>query len=944
MKTLFKSMLLAVMATVMTPIGIVAQEANPMLQPLPVDQGVRIGHLPNGLTYYIRHNENPKGLADFYIAQKVGSILEEDSQRGLAHFLEHMCFNGTTNFPDNQLRDWLESIGVKFGADLNAYTSIDETVYNISNVPVARESVVDSCLLILHDWANDLTLDPKEIDKERGVIHEEWRRTMQGTMRIYEKILPDLFPTSRYGSRLPIGIMEVVDNFPPQDLRDYYETWYRPDQQAVVVVGDIDVDVVENKIKEMFSSIEMPADAKPRLYEQVPVHKGYLFGIGSDPEQKQLTAQLTIMQDVFPDSLKNTPSYYIDSYAKSMISGMLNSRLGEISSKPDAPFAAAGFGFDNYIIAKTRDGVTLSVSAKEKDIIEPLKAVYREVLRASRGGFSQSEYDRMRQNYLSHFERIYANRDTRQNETFVKEYVGNFKDAEPIPGLEVEWNLAQEIANLVTLPMLNSLMAQVIVPDGRAVVVMAPEKEGYVLPTPEAITKALEEVDAETIEAFVDSVKSEPLIAKAPVAGKIVKTIENDKWGTTEWVLSNGARVIVKPTKYKESEILFRAQALNGFADYPAEYAPTILNLGAMLSNYGLGSYNSRDLGKYLAGKMASLGISINSYTRGLSGNATPKDLPTLMELIYAAFTDLTFDPDQFLAYQKAMSTQLANQATNPQFLFNKGVMETLYASPFNRAMDIETLNAASLDLGLNIAHDALSNAADFTFFFVGNVDLETLRPLVETYIASLPGNEATARREVKKFDPALFVTPGTSETSLTAPMTTPQTLVTILETGDLPFTPSSSQIASIAGQILTARLIKTVREDMGAVYSIGASGGASRMGLTPFTIGSSFPMKPEMKREVLDFISSQFKAMESDVTAEELNPIKEYMVKSMTEAYEHNNPWLGAIMGYEINGVDTFNGAIDTINAITTEDVMNFMKALNAQGNYRVITCDPEQ
>ncbi|MDE6378742.1 MAG: insulinase family protein, partial [Duncaniella sp.] len=327
------------MTAVMAPVGIMAQESNPLLQPLPVDKDVRIGKLPNGLTYYIRHNENPKGLADFYIAQKVGSILEEDSQRGLAHFLEHMCFNGTTNFPDNQLRDWLESIGVKFGADLNAYTSIDETVYNISNVPVARESVVDSCLLILHDWANDLTLDPVEIDKERGVIHEEWRRSMQGSMRIYEKILPDLFPTSRYGSRLPIGIMEVVDNFPPKDLRDYYEAWYRPDQQAVVVVGDINVDLIENKIKEMFSSIEMPADAKPRLYEQVPLHKGYLFGIGSDPEQKQLTAQLTIMQDVFPDSLKNTPAYYVDAYIKMMISSMLNSRLGEISSKPDAPFA-----------------------------------------------------------------------------------------------------------------------------------------------------------------------------------------------------------------------------------------------------------------------------------------------------------------------------------------------------------------------------------------------------------------------------------------------------------------------------------------------------------------------------------------------------------------------------------------------------------------------------
>ena len=321
MKHLLKTALIALTVLLAAGQSAMAQGGNnPMTQPLPVDKDVRIGKLPNGLTYYIRHNEYPKGQADFYIAQKVGSALEEENQRGLAHFLEHMCFNGTTNFPDNQLREWLESIGVKFGANLNAYTAVDQTVYNISNVPIARESVQDSCLLILHDWANDLTLDPKEIDKERGVIHEEWRRAMQGQMRIFERILPDLFPTTKYGRRLPIGIMDVVDHFEPQALRDYYETWYRPDQQAVIVVGDIDVDRIEGKIKEMFTSIEMPADAKPRTYEPVPDHKGTLYGIGSDPEQKHLMGQLMILHDIFPLELRNTPAYFANSYILGMIS------------------------------------------------------------------------------------------------------------------------------------------------------------------------------------------------------------------------------------------------------------------------------------------------------------------------------------------------------------------------------------------------------------------------------------------------------------------------------------------------------------------------------------------------------------------------------------------------------------------------------------------------
>ena len=521
-------------------------QANPLTQPLPVDKDVRIGKLPNGLTYYIRHNEYPKGQADFYIAQKVGSALEEENQRGLAHFLEHMCFNGTTNFPDNTLREWLESVGVKFGQNLNAYTAVDQTVYNISNVPVARESVQDSCLLILHDWANDLTLDPTEIDKERGVIHEEWRRSMQGQMRIFERILPDLFPTTKYGRRLPIGIMEVVDNFEPQALRDYYETWYRPDQQAILVVGDIDVDRIEGKIKEMFSSIEMPDNAKPRTYEPVPDHKGTLYGIGSDPEQKSLIGQLMILRDVFPTELKNTPAYYVNSYTLGMISGMLNDRLADIASKPDAPFAGASFGFGNYIITKTKDMASITAASKDNDIIAPLQAAYREVLRAARNGFTQGEYDRMRDNYLSSFERAYNNRATRENDSFVNEYVDNFVDSEPIAGIETEWELMQQIAASLPLEHINRVMARLITQDNRAIMVLAPEKEGLTLPTPAQLESALAEVDAETIEAFVDNVKTEPLIRTAPTPGKIVSSTENPTWGTTEWTLSNGAKVIFK--------------------------------------------------------------------------------------------------------------------------------------------------------------------------------------------------------------------------------------------------------------------------------------------------------------------------------------------------------------------------------------------------------------
>ncbi len=936
---------LVLLACVLFPGIVRAQGQNPMLQPLPVDTAVRIGKLPNGLTYYIRHNEYPKGQADFYIAQNVGSILEEDNQRGLAHFLEHMCFNGTTNFPDNQLREWLESIGVKFGANLNAYTGVDETVYNINNVPVARESVQDSCLLILHDWANDLTLDPKEIDKERGVIHEEWRRSMQGQMRIIEKLLPIVYPTSKYGHRLPIGTMEVVDNFAPQALRDYYEKWYRPDQQAVVVVGDIDVDRIEGKIKEMFSSIEMPENAAERKYEPVPDHKGTIYAIGSDPEQKTFIGQLMFISDPLPKEMKNTPMYYAQSYIEGMIGAMINNRLSEISSKPDAPFAGAGVNFGGFFLSsKVKDALTASAVAKGNDIIEPLKAVYREVLRAQRGGFTQSEYERARNEYISSIERVYNNRNTRENGTFVSEYVGNFKDGDPIPGIEAEWPLIQQIAMSIPVQVINQTMSQAITLDNRVLMVLCPEAEGMTNPTEQQLADALASVDAESIEAFVDEVKSEPLIPSDPVAGTVTSTVNNEKWGTTEWTLSNGAKVIIKSTKFKEDEILFTAYANGGYADYSADYDNSLMFLPVAMQAYGLGSYTNTDLSKYTAGKQASLYISFSNYSRSMGGSATPKDLPTLMEMVYMGFKDIEFTEDEFAALQKAYSGILANQEKSPEYIFQKSLLSTLYDSPRNQAINSSIIEKASRNQILEVAHAMTANAADWTFIFVGNVDPATLRPMVEKYIASLPGDEKTAVKEVKSYNPAFFMKGGDKTDTFSTPMSTPQTHVAIIEKGDMEFTPKNSLLASIAGQILTNRLIKTVREDMGAVYSISASGQLDRTGLSPASLMTSFPMKPEMKDEVLPFIKGEFKAMETNVTPDELNPIKEYMVKVFTENREKNPAWRSAILGTLANGVDTFNGNVDTVNSITVQDVMDFMKALNAQNNYRVVILDPEK
>lgn len=908
--------------------------------PLPVDPAVRIGQLPNGLTYYIRHNETPKGQADFYIAQKVGSALEEDNQRGLAHFLEHMCFNGTENFPGNSLINWLETVGVKFGYNLNAYTSIDETVYNISNVPTARESVQDSCLLILHDWADALLLDTEEINKERGVIHEEWRRTNVGQQRILEKILPTMYPGSKYGYRLPIGTMEVVDNFDPQALRDYYEAWYRPDQQGIIVVGDIDVDRIENKIKEMFSSIKMPDNAKERVYIPVDDNQGTIYAIGTDKEQTHVIAELMFKTDAFPDSLKGDVSYLAYAYITDMMGTMLNNRYGEMMSDPATPFAQATAFYGNYLIAKTKDAFTIAAVAKDNDIRPAFESAYRELLRAQRGGFTHTEYDRARSEYLSRLEKAYNDRNNRQTEAYVHEYVRNFIDNEPIPGIETEYQLMNMVANQIPVEAINQAFAQLVTNDNRVFLAMMPDAEGVHVPTEAEIVDVMAKVEAENIEPFVDEVKSEPLIENLPSPGKILSEKTLEQWGATELTLSNGVKVIVKSTKFKDDEILFDAIAMGGTSTLPDELSNELILMDYALSTRGLGSYTSKDLDKYLAGKQVSVGLSLQDYIREVEGSSTVKDLPTMMELIYMTFTNLTIDNAEYEALQKMLNGALANQEKNPQFIFQRDLLKALYSTPRRRALDTGIVNAANRDKIVEIARNSTANAADYTFVFVGNIDMETFKPLVEQYIATLPADAATAARNFT-LNHALDMATGSKTDHFTTPMETPQTYVAIIASAQMPYTSKQQKVASIAGQIMSKRLLDTVREDMGAVYSIGAACSLGRISEPNAMMQSSFPMKPEMKQQVLDFIANEFKLMESNVTTEEVAKAVEFMVKEAKENQELNSPWLSAITNTMINNVDTFNGAVDVLNSITVDDIQNFMKTLNASGNYRVVVMD---
>lgn len=939
MKKLFKRGLLAISALF---VAAVANAQMPQLPPVPVDSAVVYGKLDNGLTYYIRHNNTPKGQVDFYIAQKVGSILEEDNQRGLAHFLEHMCFNGSENFPGNSIINWLESVGVKFGYNLNAYTDVDETVYRINNVPAVRPGVVDSCLLVLHDWACALTLDPDEIDSERKVIHEEWRQAMVGEMRAIEKLLPVIYPDNRYGERLPIGTMEVVDNFPHQALVDYYHTWYRPDQQGIVVVGDIDPTVIENKIKDIFGPIKMPENPKEREYYPVDDTPGTIFAIGSDPEARSASFDLMFkVEPLLPREYRNTSAYFPVQYMKSVVTSMLQSRLSELAKNPACDFAQPRVDFGRFFVAVTKEALSVEGTSKDDDIVPAIQSVYREILRAVQGGFTVGEYERARAEFLSNIERLYENRNNTESSTYGQEYVRSFIDNDPIPGIEAEYEIYKQIVPMIPLEQINMLLPQIVNEDNRVLLVLLPENGKTIIPTEEQLENALSDVDNEEIEPYKDQMKEEPLIPSLPAPGKIVSTTELPQWDATEWTLSNGVKVIVKPTKFKDNEIIVNAYAKGGLSVLGEDTPATVKFLPYAMMQHGLGDYTSIDVQKYLQGKQVSANLQFDDYYRAFAGKTTVKDLPTLMELVYMNFADFEITPDEFTATQNMLTGALKNQESTPNYIFGKKLADVLYKSANKKLISSADIAAADREETLRIVHSMLGDASDFTFIFTGNIDTDVLRPLVEQYIATLPSGGSEIDKVVYKseIEPAL----GSATDQFTTKMETPQTFVYISVMGSMPYDHKNKVLSSVAGQILSNRLLKKVREEMGAVYSIGMQGDMDRLGNVNTTLQTGFPMKPELKEETLEVIREIITSMADNVNEDELNPIKEYMAKNAVSDLEDNDVWAGTIGGWTLNGVDTFNGRADLINSLTTKDVKDFMRELIKQNNYRVVVLDPE-
>lgn len=929
MKKLFKHIYLLVIFATST-IMLQAQQ----MPSIPIDSKVKIGKLENGLTYYIRENKLPENRANFYIVQKVGSILEEDNQRGLAHFLEHMAFNGSENFPAGEsgksIISYLETIGVKFGANLNAMTGMDETIYNINDVPVTTPGAIENCLLILHDWSNALLLREKEIDKERKVIHEEWRTGQDAQMRVIEKIAPSIFKGSKYAHRLPIGTMEVVDNFEPQVLRNYYHKWYRPDLQGIIVVGDINADEIEQQIKAVFSSVVMPENASERIYEQIPDNDDPIIAVATDKELPMNNIMIAYKRNQVPNEGKTTMDYLVYNYATQMIEQMLKERLDEMMQKPDAPFAFALAMNSTYFGVGTKDALQVIGVAKPEAAEATVATLMREVKRARDFGFTEGEFERAKANYLSNLEKLYNEREKQQNAFYVNQYVQHFLKNEPIPSIEDNYNTLNQLVPHIPVAAINQMMQQFITDNNRVVVLMGVEKEKDTYPSEAKILEIIKTTDNEQLAAYEDNTVTEPLLAELPAKGSITKEEADAAKGTTVWTLSNGAKVIVKTTDFKQDEILMNGFALGGSLAIDDKHVAEIKLMDDMASVGGLGNFSATDLRKNLSGKNAQVTFGVSQFNERISGKSNVKDMETLMQLVYLNFTDVRKDEEAYQSLAARLKGVLPTLAANPEFVFNDSLMNAMYLNnPRFSIPTIREIDAVNYDKLLELYASRFANAGNFTFTFVGNVSPEQLKPLVEQYIASLPGKRTDVKvREIP-------VRKGVYNNHFTFPLETPKATTAIVYTGDMAYNAENIFLLDVLQQLFQMEFIDKVREEQGGTYGVRVHSEAEKLPKEGFTLQFQFDTDPARRVELVEVMNNVVADLQQNgPNATMLGKVKEYMLKQHTDnlkenAYALNNTWQ-----YYVHGVDLAKDYMKRVNELSAPVVQKFTKQLFGQNN----------
>lgn len=889
---------------------------------IPASDKVLTGKLSNGLTYYVRHNEEPKERASFYIIQNVGAILENDDQNGLAHFLEHMAFQGTDNFPGKGIIQTLERHGVSFGGNLNAYTAKNETVYNISSVPTTDVSLVDTCLLILHDWSHYLTLDDEEIDGERGVISEEWRTRRNPSFRMGLQINPIIYKDSQYAKRDVIGDLNVINNFEYQTLRDFYHDWYRTDLQAIAVVGDIDAEATVAKIKEMFEPIPAVENPKERIEYGIPEHDEMYYALGTDKEASSTNIQILTILPNKPEN-KNTFGYLREGLLASFFNSMVSNRLSEIMQQSNPPYLGGAIGYGGLV--RNYSSYSCSTTAKPGEETEALKTILTENERIKRYGFSDSELERVKANLLSAMESSYKQRDKFRNESFVSDIKDNFLLGEPIVEYEVYYDYITKTIPKITVKEIMEYAKPWFTKKNQVAVVTGPDDVQHL--TEDEIRGIISVVEGDdSILPFEDEFIGQDLVNEDELKGsKIKEVVPVELFDAEEWILENGVKVVYKKADYEKDNVSLYAHSDGGTSLYGVKDLSNAENAAVFTNAYGVGEFNAIKLKKALAGKMASCGTSIGTNNEVVTGSATPQDLETMFQLLYLRFTSPRMDEEKF---ESILNQNLANVdkiCKNPNKIIQDSIdFITSNYSPRTQPLSRKYLESLKMEKMYEIYKERFGNAADFTFFIVGNVDAKDLKPLVEKYLGSLP----TSENRENWVDNNVRSPKGIVKKVIPIKMETPKALVVTSFRHEMPYNLHDMYCNNVLRGILDVRYTENIREKEGGTYGVSVNSEASKEPVPIYTMTMTFNCDPDKADHLKSLIYAEIEKVKKEgVTQDEINNITKNLLKDFEQSKPHNSYWLSVITTYYIYDINNNDPAqfVDILKNMTPEDIKDF-------------------
>ena len=919
--------------------------AQPMVEQLPLDPAVRIGKLDNGMTYYIRHNEKPKGQASFYIYHDVGAVQEDDDQQGLAHFLEHMAFNGTKNLPDKAMIERLEAAGVQFGLNLNAATSWDYTKYEIKDLPVTAENV-DLALLILHDWSQFIALEPAEIDSERGVIMEELRTRDGAMLRAQNDMLQNLFKGTIYERRNLIGYLDGLQSFDHTALEAFYKKWYRPEYQAIVIVGDVDVDEVESKIKTLMADIPASAaDAAQKEVITVPATEEPIISIFADPEMTRSGVMMFARRETLPKEYKNTIVGYSYDLVKTFASVMMNARFEEIAQAADATILGGGMSEGGIGICPTMESTAFSVTAHDGRIDDAFRTMYTEMERMRRYGFTAGEFERAKQEILRWAERSYANRNDVSNEAYVERCIAHFATGDSMMDAETEWQLAQMFINSLTVEQINQAYAEMAKPNENLVILArSPKKDGVNIPTEDELLAIIAEVEASEIESYSDNTVIEPLIDPTTKlnGSKVKATSYNESLGFTEWTLKNGIKVIVRPSTLKADDVVINAVSKGGCSMLNDDEYYHGQFLGMVMSQSGVGKFSATELNKQLVGKSAWASTAVAAYEHAINAGGSPKDIETILQLVYLNFTAPRFDDTDLNNLKKMYAPYFANMEQDPNYICSKELQKTLFNNHYRQqitsAAQIEALNIATLQ---SVHSQLYGYADDFRFVIAGNIDLETLKPLVEKYIGSLPTSKKV---EYAVVDDSVRTAEGEVTNDFRTPMQQPKVSVRLNYTGAIEDNAKNRLIVDLLGRALDSRYMVSIREEKGGTYGVGVGGSIDKYPVSTYQLSIEFDTNETLADELIAICDAEIrKIAENGPLAEDIAKSKEFLQKNYHNVLENNGGWMSAITRYYDEGYNYKDEYLGILESVTADDVKAFAQKLLNDGNRTLVVMRPE-